>query len=299
LVLGGAIGIGKDTLLEPLLKAVGIRNCAEVSPVTLLRSPFNEYLKSIVLRISEARDLGNFNGHAFYDHTKPLLAAPPDVLRVNEKHIPASYVPNVTGVVITTNHRETGIYLPRDDRRHYVAWSNLPENDVESVDRCDALWVWYRTGGMDNVVAYLRSRDLTGFKPKAPPPKTSAFYAIASANVSRDESELADVLNAMAPPFLADPERHRPEAVTLRGVGDKAEAMGLKDLAGTLRKRECSRQTAGRLSSEGYTFVKNPDRKDGQWRIGDRLVTVYARRDMHYADQVEAAKKLAAGSQQR
>ena len=34
-------------------------------------------------------------------------------------------IPNVTGVVITTNHKTDGIYLPADDRRHFVAWTDL------------------------------------------------------------------------------------------------------------------------------------------------------------------------------
>jgi hypothetical protein len=29
------------------------------------------------------------------------------------------------GVIITTNHKTDGIYLPADDRRHFVAWSTL------------------------------------------------------------------------------------------------------------------------------------------------------------------------------
>ena len=34
---------------------------------------------------------------------------------------------NVCGVIITTNYKTNGIYLPAEDRRHYVAWSNLNE----------------------------------------------------------------------------------------------------------------------------------------------------------------------------
>ena len=36
LVLGGNFGIGKDTLLEPVVRAVGSWNCHEISPTTLL-----------------------------------------------------------------------------------------------------------------------------------------------------------------------------------------------------------------------------------------------------------------------
>jgi len=56
---------------------------------------------------------------------KSYLAAPPDVLRVNEKHLREYYVMNCCGVIITTNHKADGIYLPADDRRHFVAWSSL------------------------------------------------------------------------------------------------------------------------------------------------------------------------------
>src|SRR5262249_34375169 len=55
LVLGGAQGIGKDTILEPVKYAVGPWNFAEVAPSHLL-GRFNGFVKSVVLRVSEARD---------------------------------------------------------------------------------------------------------------------------------------------------------------------------------------------------------------------------------------------------
>jgi hypothetical protein len=86
LVLGGNQGIGKDTLLEPVKAAVGPWNCSEVSPQQVL-GRFNSFVKSVILRISEARDLGETDRFAFYEHLKTLTAAPPDVLRVDEKHL--------------------------------------------------------------------------------------------------------------------------------------------------------------------------------------------------------------------
>jgi hypothetical protein len=49
-------GIGKDTLLEPVKCAVGAWSFAEVSHVL---GGFNGFLKSVILRVSEARDLGD------------------------------------------------------------------------------------------------------------------------------------------------------------------------------------------------------------------------------------------------
>ena len=120
LVLGGPPGVGKDTLLEPAKRAIGPWNFVEVSPSHML-GRFNGYVKSVILRISEARDLGDVNRFAFYDHMKVYTAAPPDVLRCDEKNLREYSVPNICGVVITTNYKGDGIYLPADDRRHYVA----------------------------------------------------------------------------------------------------------------------------------------------------------------------------------
>jgi hypothetical protein len=56
LVLGGCQGIGKDTLLEPVKQAIGPWNFFEASPQQML-GRFNGFLKSVILRVSEARDL--------------------------------------------------------------------------------------------------------------------------------------------------------------------------------------------------------------------------------------------------
>src|SRR5262249_39176017 len=122
LVLGGPQGIGKDTLLEPVKHAVGPWNLTEVTPGALM-GRFDGHFKSVILRDSEARDLGEVNRYSFYDHMKIYTASPPDVLRVDEKNVREYVVPNVCGVIVTTNHKTDGIYLAPDDRRHYVAWS--------------------------------------------------------------------------------------------------------------------------------------------------------------------------------
>ena len=141
LMLGGNQGVGKDTLLEPAKQAVGPWNVAEVSPTSLV-GRFNGYVKSVILRVSEARDLGETNRYAFYEHMKVFAAAPPDVLRCDEKNLREHSVMNVCGVIITTNHKTDGIYLPADDRRHYVAWSDLTKEDFVD-DYWRNLWGWY------------------------------------------------------------------------------------------------------------------------------------------------------------
>ena len=60
LMLGGGQGIGKDTICAPLKDAVGPWNFIEISPKHI-SGRFNGYAKSVFLRVSEARDLGEVN----------------------------------------------------------------------------------------------------------------------------------------------------------------------------------------------------------------------------------------------
>ena len=73
LLLGGEQGIGKDTICEPLKYAVGPWNFEEVSPKQVC-GRFNGFVKSVILRISELRDLGDGNRFDFYEHMKVFTA---------------------------------------------------------------------------------------------------------------------------------------------------------------------------------------------------------------------------------
>ena len=109
---------------------------------------------------------------------------------------------NVCGVVITSNHKTAGIYLPADDRRHYVAWSDKTMADFED-DYWTKIWTWYEQGGYGHVAAHLHSLDISNFNPKAPPHKTEAFWEIVNANRAPEDGELADAIEALGnPPAL-------------------------------------------------------------------------------------------------
>ena len=183
---------------------------------------------------------------------KAVTAAPPDVLRVDEKNLREYSVPNVCGVIITTNHKTDGIHLPADDRRHYVAWSDLTKEGF-TVEYWAKLWSWYDNGGDQHVAAYLRSVDLSHFNPKAPPRKTEAFWAIVDAGRAPEDAELADVLDALG----------NPDAVTLI----KVQAMAPDGFQQWLCDRKNRRQIPYRLEQCGYVPVRNDARDDGLWVI--------------------------------
>jgi hypothetical protein len=279
-VFGGPQGIGKDTLLEPVKRAIGPWNFSEVSPQQLL-GRFNGFLKSVILRVSEARDLGEVNRYSFYDHLKATTAAPPDVLRIDEKHLREYCIPNVCGVVITTNHKTDGIFLPADDRRHYVAWSELTKDDF-AADYWIKLWRWYEDGGFGHVAAYLASYDLAGFDPKAPPPKTQAFWDIVDASRAPEDAELADVLDKL----------NHPPALTLAEAQNAVSG----DFEEWLLDRRNRRQIPHRFQQCGYAPVRNDAAPtDGLWKIKGKRQAIYALALLSRRDQFAAAGELAAG----
>jgi hypothetical protein len=280
LVLGGAPGVGKDSLLEPVKYAIGEWNFHEVSPGHLL-GDFNNFAKSVILRINEARDLGDMNRFSFYDKTKILCAAPPDVLRVNEKHIREYYVFNVMGCIITTNYKTDGIHLPADDRRHFVAWTLRGEADFEP-GYWKKLWGWYENGGLRHVTAYLTTLDLSGFDAKAPPPKTQAFWDIVLANAPPEDGELADALEVLK----------NPEIVTRTEIAGAAKG----EFAEWMLDRRNRRAFPHRMERCGYTPARNPKRNDGLWTVHGIRQVIYAKQELTKEQREAAAQLMESGS---
>jgi hypothetical protein len=279
LVLGGAQGIGKDTLLEPVRHAVGPWNFREIIPSALL-GRFNAWAKAVILRVNEAHDLGDaerINRFSFYDRIKYYTVAPPETLRVDEKHLREYYVFNVLGAVITTNHKTDGIYLPADDRRHYVAWSDFTK-EAFTPEYWEDIWAWYHRGGLEHVAAYLAEHDISGFDPKAAPPQTPAFWEIVSVNYAPEDAELADVIDALG----------NPEVLTVKHL--IANASGA--IGEWLTERKSRRALPHRLERCGYVSIRNPDATDGLWRIQQTRQVIYGRAELSKERRIAAARRL-------
>lgn len=291
LVLGGEQGIGKDTLLEPARRAVGEWNFAEVSPTQLL-GRFNGFLKSVILRVSEARDLGDASRFGFYEHMKTLVAAPPDVHRIDEKNLREYHAANVCGVILTTNHKTGGFYLPADDRRHFVAWSERTKEDFDG-EYWSRLWRWYEEDGAGHVGAYLAALDLSEFDAKAPPPKTPAWFEIVNASRAPEDAEMTDLLDSLEWPAAVTVE------MLIRAARERASlGGGGADFAAWLADRRNRRQLPHRFEEAGYLVARNAAAQDGLWRIGGRRTAVYARGELSPRERMAAAGALAEGARE-
>ena len=285
LVLGGNQGIGKDTLLAPLKHAVGPWNFNEVGPQQLLER-FNGFLKAVVLRVSEARDLGEFNRYAFYNHTKSITAAPPDALRIDEKNRQEYYIPNVCGVVITLNERDS-LYLPPDDRRHFVAWANASKEDADlNTEYWDRIWYWYAGDGLDVVATHLAELDLSGFNAKKPPPLTDGFHSIVNLSRAPEDADMSDVLEHM----------RWPDAVTVEDIKQRAWELQRHEFHQFLFDRRNARKFGFRFAACGYSPVRNLDAKDGLWVMAGKRQVIYAKDAELVGNRIRAAQNRAAAA---
>lgn len=278
IVLIGSPGIGKDTILEPLVHGVGPWNFADIKPGQLV-ARFNGFRRSKIVRVNEAHDTGDeITRHGMYEAAKVLIAAPPEVLMVDEKHRKEYAIPNKCGVIFTSNHPTDAMHLASDDRRHYVAASKA-NKEMFTADYWASLWAWYHAGGFGHAVAYLHNLDITTFNPKAPPPLTAAFWTLVSAGESPDDGDLRDLIAAAGSPMV----------LTLDDLIEKADHRMAEEMRSPGKRRALQH----RLGRAGYLPVRNPGTTDGRWKIGGKNCAVYGQQGGTFAQQCAAIQDKA------
>jgi hypothetical protein len=263
MVLGGAMRIGKDNILEPFLRAIGEWNSREVRPEQILNSEFNDYLVCRLLKINEAKDMGGESRFQFYEKTKTIIAAPPNVHNINAKFQPPMQIPNLNATIITTNHRTGGLYLHPDDERHAVLFSNA-RKEMFPKHYWDAYFKWmHEGGGAEEGAAHLMTRDVSQFDPKRPI-HTAAFHEMVEGGQSAEHNDLLDVIERMnGQPFTLD-------QLSIAALSTDVE------LSTWIKNRGKSSAVKRSLNDLGYVQYRNHDDKQrGRWLLGGKLVTLY------------------------
>ena len=135
------------------------------------------------------------------------------------------------------------------------------------------------SGGDRHVAAYLATLDISGFDPKAPPPKTPAFWTIVDAGRAPEDAELADLLDEIG----------NPDAITLAGLMLKAS----DEIRDWLADRKNRRLIPHRLEKCGYSPVRNDYAKDGFWKLNGKRQVIYAKQELSEGGRVAAAAMMA------
>jgi hypothetical protein len=128
---------------------------------------------------------------------------------------------------------------------------------------------------------------LSLFDPKAPPPKTDAFWAIVDAHHAPEDAELADVLDRLATEVPGTDEKEWPAVVTLPEIVRAADGGFLSWITDHKNRRAIPH----RMEQCGYVPVRN-DRNEGRWIIKGTRQVVYARSDLSIRDRFLAAQHL-------
>ena len=126
---------------------------------------------------------------------------------------------------------------------------------------------------------YLWSLDLSDFDPKAPPPKTAAFWNIVSASQSPEDVEMCAVLELLG----------WPKVVILDQIEAKLEYGS--SFRHWLEDRRNAKVVPHRLEAAGYVRLSNPDAKDSAWRIDTRRRVVYAQKELSTSEAHKAMKE--------
>ena len=189
---------------------------------------------------------------------------------------------NVLAGIITTNHRTDGLYLPADDRRHFVLWSDATKEDPDFAgDYWKNLWGWYYgEGGIENVAAFLKARDLSRLRSESSrPSRRPPFGRWSITRARRRRPSFRMSLRDWAgrtPSRLSKSSTRRP--ATYRRLAERAQ--------------EPARSIPHKFDRCGYIALRNDGSKDGRWKVGGKNRVIYVRAELSGKEQYEAAARL-------
>jgi len=178
-VVGGAPGIGKDLMLQPLVRLLGQHNVAVIGMADLV-APQNDFCASARLVI--VNEAHSFERVSMAEKLKPHISAPPDVIWINTKNVPQYALRNRHAMVFFTNRRDA-VAIEAGDRRYFVLWSEL-KRGWQPEGYFIGMWSRLNSGGAEHVAAWLLARDVSRFNMKGEAPDTAAKAAMAEATLT-------------------------------------------------------------------------------------------------------------------
>jgi len=196
LVIQGAQGIGKDSILLAMTKVLGHHNITHVT-LQNVESQFNDWLfgKQLIV-FQEMLAPGR---RSIYNKLKTYITDP--LHTINAKHLPLQRVPNRSNYVFLTNY-EHALSIDSTDRRMWVWYSRMKPKGPEYYGR---FYKWLADKrSADYLLHFLLNYDTGKFNPTAAPPMTDAKRSMIKASSSEIEQFLREAAENGSWPMTCD-----------------------------------------------------------------------------------------------
>jgi hypothetical protein len=195
LLLSGPPRIGKDTLIESVKQYLGHYNINEPNAEEL-KEQYTDYLHHTKLVVFQ--ECQNFDKLNVENKLKPMLAAPPDTLRVRLFGAGFYKTPNLVQVVFMSNHRNA-LKISKGDGRYFTIWCDVtpkPEKYYIGLYR-----YLEQEKGHEIIVDWLLNRDVSEFNPAMLPPSNEYKELITDMSGTDLEMLIGERLVNKEPPF--------------------------------------------------------------------------------------------------
>ena len=187
LVMRGAQGVGKGSVIEPLNLILG-QHAAYANSQNQFMGRFDAHLATALLIFADESVWGG--DKSAEGALKGMITNP--VLSVEDKHKPIYKIRNYRRMIFATNE-DWAVPVGEGDRRYFVVDVG-GKYDKNSQFWEDVYYPWLNNGGASALLAYLQEVDISGFKVRRIP-DTTAKTELKLLNLNNLMAFIYDMLN--------------------------------------------------------------------------------------------------------
>jgi len=216
---------GKDSAFEPFKRAMGIKNVREIAAVELKETYTDFLMNTKLVVIQEAQ---NFDKASIENKLKPILASPPEMLRIRMFGKGFFETPNIVQGLFFSNHYNA-LKISEGDGRYYALWCGMSPQSATYYQR---YWDFINDTGTSHIMYWLLDRDISEFNPYDSAPQTAYKRGIQDLSLSNTERGIKHMIETFEPPFHRDMVdiHHAVSSGQIQHVSEKSIAIALADM---------------------------------------------------------------------
>lgn len=194
LLIGGGQRIGKDSIFQPLIYGVGVKNVKNIK-AEMLDEKYDDHFIGVKLAVLQEIHRDGFrDAKAIENKMKVYLADPPLEMEMRRLGAPSVTQRNLIQILAFTNYRDA-LHLGSEGDRYLCEWSDAKKLAPKFYK---AVYDWYdKDDGYAKVCHYLLNRDISHFEPKAAAPVTKWRDEMADSGKSDLDYQVEDIIDKL------------------------------------------------------------------------------------------------------